>query len=380
MKKLIFTNLFVFLVSAVLAFPALAEPVLSTPAKQAIVIDYDTGIVLLEKNADEQMPTSSMSKIMTAYMVFDAIKNGNLSMNDKFTVSEKAWRKGGSKMFVEVDKKVRVEDLLRGILVQSGNDATIVVAEGLAGTEEAFAQAMNAKAHELGMSNSHFANASGWPDPNHYSTARDLATLARDLIHRFPEFYPICAEPEFTFNNITQKNRNPLLYRNIGADGVKTGHTEDGGYGLIGSGTFKGRRVIIVVNGLESSVDRAQESARLLEWGLKSFKNTPLFSEGDIVGNIGVAYGKDKEVPAVIKDDLTVTMPAFSSGKFAVSANYMEPLVAPIQEGQEVGTLSVDIPQIGKIERKLYAGANVEKQGFVAGVITKAKMFFMGQY
>ncbi|HOO82296.1 MAG TPA: D-alanyl-D-alanine carboxypeptidase family protein, partial [Alphaproteobacteria bacterium] len=199
---------------------------IETKAKQAIVVDYETGTVLLSKNMDEQMPTSSMSKVMTMYAVFDSIKNGQISLNDTLPVSEKAWRMGGSKMFVEVDKRVKVEDLIRGVIVQSGNDATVVLAEGLAGSENAFANMINDKATGLGMKNSHFVNASGWPDPEHYSTARDLATLGRAIIHDFPDYYKYYMEKEFTYNNIKQTNRNPLLYRNIGADGIKTGHTE----------------------------------------------------------------------------------------------------------------------------------------------------------
>ena len=189
----------------------LAEGLAQTSAGQAIVLDYETGAVLLDKNADERMPTSSMSKVMSMYMVFDALKKGTLSLDGKLLVSEKAWRKGGSKMFVEVDKRVNVEDLIRGVVVQSGNDATIVLAEGLGGSEEAFAENSNLKAYELGMENSHFVNASGWPDPDHYSTARDLATLSASLIRNFPEYYHYFAEQEFTYNNIKQRNRNPLL-------------------------------------------------------------------------------------------------------------------------------------------------------------------------
>ncbi|MCB1531250.1 MAG: D-alanyl-D-alanine carboxypeptidase [Alphaproteobacteria bacterium] len=371
MKRIFLILLLVMLCPAF----AQAEPLINTSAKQAIVLDYETGMVLLEKNADEQMPTSSMSKVMTMYLVFDALKKGDLSLDDTYQVSEKAWRKGGSKMFVEVDKRVKVEDLIRGVVIQSGNDATIVLAEGLAGSEEAFANGLNAKAAELGMTHSNFANASGWPDPNHYSTARDLATLATATIQNFPNYYPYYAEQEFTYNNITQKNRNPLLYRNIGADGVKTGHTEAGGYGLIGSGTHQGRRVVLVVNGLADEKARAQESAKLLEWGLKSFDNIQLFTAQDVVETATVALGQEKSVPAVLQEDLKITIPKIAVKEFTVSAQFNEPLIAPIAQGDKIGVLRVDIPHMGTLEHDLYAGSAVPKLGFFASTIAKAKNF-----
>lgn len=364
----------------VFAFPALAaEPLIQTSARQAIVVDYETGAVLLGKNADEQMPTSSMSKTMTMYMVFDALKKGQLALSDKFTVSEKAWEKGGSKMFVEVGKEVSVEDLIRGVIVQSGNDATIVLAEGLAGTEDSFAQSLTAKAHELGMSNTNFINASGWPDPDHYSTAHDLARLAIATIRDFPDYYPYYAEEEFTFNDIKQRNRNPLLYRNIGADGIKTGHTEDGGYGLIGSGILGKRRVVLVVNGLPDETARAQESAKLLEWGLKRFENHKLFSASQVVANAQVAMGKAPQVGLVVGDAVTVTIPKVSLNEFKVTAHYKGPLVAPVQAGQEVGTLVIDVPYMNPVEVPLYAAEDVEELGLFSGAFAKAKIFLNRQ-
>ena len=358
--------------------PASAESLIQTSAKQAIVVDYITGNILLEKSADEKMPTSSMSKTMTAYIAFEALKKGDIKLTDTFMVSEKAWRKGGSKMFVEVDKRVSIEDLLRGIVIQSGNDATIVLAEGIAGSEDKFAETMTAKAHELGMKDTNFANASGWPDPNHYSTARDLATMTRSLIFRFPQYYKYYGEQEFTYNNITQKNRNPLLYRNIGADGVKTGHTEAAGYGVIGSGVHNGRRVIVVVNGLEDEKGRAQESAKLLEWGLKRFENLELFKAGTTVESAAVALGKDAQVAATIKDDLQITVPKIALKDFKITANFKEPIIAPVKEGDEIGTLVIDVPHMQQITKPLYAANNVEQLGFFSAAIAKAKLFIAG--
>src|SRR5690606_24953816 len=268
MRRFAIVSLFAILLSVV----PLSARALETPAREAILIDVDTRTVLFEKNSQARMPTSSMSKVLTAYLVFEAIKDGRIKLDDTLPVSEKAWRMQGSKMFVPIGEQVKVEDLLRGVIVQSGNDATVVLAEGISGTEEAFADLMNITAKKIGMNNSHFMNASGWPDPNHYSTAYDLALLAYHMITEHSDYYHYYSEKEFTFNKIKQGNRNPLLYRNIGADGIKTGHTEEAGYGLMASAVQGGRRLILVVNGLESMQQRADESARLLSWGFQNFK------------------------------------------------------------------------------------------------------------
>ena len=342
-------------------------------------MDYETGAVLLEKNADERMPTSSMSKTMTAYMVFDALKKGSLTLDEKLLVSEKAWRKGGSKMFVEVDKRIKVEDLLRGVIVQSGNDATIVLAEGLSGSEASFAENMTIRAQELGMANSNFVNASGWPDPDHYSTARDLAILGTAIIRDFPDYYPYYAEQEFTYNNIKQGNRNPLLYRNIGADGIKTGHTEAGGYGLMGSGALNDRRVVLVLNGLADEKARAQESAKLLEWGLRRFENRKIFATGDIVERVRVVMSQQESLPVTLAEDLTVTIPKAALTNFKVTAKFKEPLIAPVKKDDEVGTLTVEIPGMTPVERPLYAAEDAPELGLFAASLAKAKIFFTGQ-
>lgn len=344
-----------------------------TSAKQAILMDYDTGMVLFAKNADEKMPTSSMSKTMTMYVVFQALRQGRIQLDTELQVSEKAWKKGGSKMFVEVNDRVTVDDLIQGVIVQSGNDATIVLAEGLSGTEEGFADAMNASAAELGMTNSHFMNASGWPDPDHYSTARDLATLAYHLISDFPEYYHYYSEQEFTYNNIKQPNRNPLLYRNIGADGIKTGHTEAGGYGLMASGTRNGRRVILVVNGLEDEKARAQEGARLLEWGLSGFENVNLFAAGELVGEAQVAMGKKEVVSLTVQEDVAITIPKTVKNDLKVEIVYEGPVVAPIRKGTEIATLKINVPRVGELEVPLYAGEDVESLGFFAATVEKIK-------
>lgn len=360
------------------AVPSFAQGVIETAAKQAVVIDYDTGAVLLEKNADERMPTSSMSKIMTMYVVFDAMKKGQLNLETQFPVSERAWNTQGSKMFVELGNMIKVEDLIRGVIIQSGNDATIVLAEGISGSEDVFAKNMTTKAHELGMKNSNFVNASGWPDDNHYSTARDLSILGRALIHDFPDQYKYYSEKDFTYHGIKQGNRNPLLYLNIGGDGIKTGHTEAAGYGLVGSGMQNGRRVVFVLNGMKDMPERAQEAGKILEWALKNFKNISLFKGNDTVGTAKVAMGTAEMVPLVVKDTLAVTVPATSSDGYTATINYKEPLIAPVKQGDQIGIVKVEIAGIKPMEVPVYAGQDVARLGLFSGAVEKAKIFFTG--
>src|SRR5579872_880191 len=244
---------------------------IDTAAKHAIIVDFDTGAVLLDKGAEDRIPPASMSKIMTAYVVFEHLRKGSLKLDDLLPVSEKAWATGGSKMFVKVNTRVKVEDLLRGMIIQSGNDACIVLAEGIAGSEPAFVEEMNKAAEKLGLAASHFHNVTGLPDPEHYMSARDLATLARRLIVDFPEYYHYDSEKEFTYNGIKQGNRNPLLYQDLGADGMKTGHTDEAGYGLTASVIRNGRRIIMVLSGMSSMKERGTESAKLIEWAYREF-------------------------------------------------------------------------------------------------------------
>ncbi len=377
-----FLNIFFLCIFALFTISqtGLASETMSSSAKQAIIVDYDTGTVLFSKNADEKMPTSSMSKVMSMYLVFDALKKGDLSLDDEFLVSEKAWKKGGSKMFVPVGKKVKIKDLIRGVIIQSGNDATIVLAEGLAGSEDDFAHALNKKAKELGMTNSHFMNASGWPDPDHYSTARDLSILAISLIKNFPEYYKIFSEKEFTFSKIKQPNRNPLLYKGIGADGVKTGHTEDGGYGLIGSGVSKdGRRVVMVLNGMASKKERKEESARLMQWALNGFKKVSLFDNGKTLGDAEVYLGVKSKVGLRAKEPVTIIVPKIYASDVKVEIRYKSPLKAPIIKGQLVGVAKVHVPKGDIIEVPLIAANDVAELGFFAKLIQKSRLVTTGQ-
>lgn len=343
---------------------------LETTAREAILIDIETGETLLEKNADNLMPPASMSKLMTLYILFQRLRDGSLKLDDTFTVSERAWRVGGAKsgsstMFLVPKKKVAVEDLIRGIIVQSGNDACIVVAEGLAGSEEAFAEEMTAQAKEMGMTNSTFKNSTGWPDPEHLMTPRDLAILAKRIILDFPEYYHYFKENEFTYNGIKQHNRNPLIYKNIGADGLKTGYTEESGYGLTASVKRGDRRLILVVNGLASKKARAIEPERLLVWGLREFNNYALFKAGEQVDTASVWLGESKTVPLLITRDVKITLPRKSRKKMKVSVSFSGPIPAPISKGAEIAKLTITAPGREAMEIPLIAGSDVEQLGLI---------------
>jgi len=341
---------------------------IDTQAREAILYDTTTGTILLDKNADESMPPASMSKIMTAYLLFESLKEGRVSLDDTFRVSENAWRKGGaasgsSTMFLPPNSEVRVEDLIKGIIVQSGNDACIVVAENLAGSEEAFARQMTEKARELGMVNSTFANSTGWPDLGQRMTARDLAILADKIVTNFPEYYHYYSIREFTYNGIRQTNRNPLIYGFPGADGLKTGHTQEAGYGLTATAKRGDQRLVLVVNGLPSKKSRATESARLLDWAFREFANYGLFKAGEVVDVAPTWLGTDPTVELKINQDVLLTMSKKSRRSMKVSVRYQSPIPAPIVAGQEVGKLVIEAPNFKTIELPLMAGNGVEQLG-----------------
>ncbi len=336
-----------------------------TAARQAIMVDFDTGAVLLEKNPDERMPPSSMSKLMTMYVVFDLLKQGRLRMDQQLPVSERAWRMGGSKMFVQVGAQVPVEALIRGVIVQSGNDACIVLAEAISGSEQQFAELLNDYAQRIGLQNSTFRNSTGWPDPEHRMTCRDLAILARRIVADFPEYYRIYNERSFRWNEITQENRNPTLARVPGADGLKTGHTEEAGYGLTASAVRNGRRLILVVNGLTSMRQRAEESERLLEWGFREFDNVVLFRAAETVEEIPVYLGERPNVPLVAGRDLVLTLPRQWRRNLQAKLRYEAPVPAPIAKGQELGRLFVSGQGVPEMEVPLIAGADVDRLGLL---------------
>jgi D-alanyl-D-alanine carboxypeptidase (penicillin-binding protein 5/6) len=354
---------------------------IDTQAKHALVLEADTGAVLLDKLSEERIPPASMSKVMTAYLVFDYLKQGRAKLEDELPVSEKAWRTQGSKMFVQIGSRVKIDDLLRGMIVQSGNDACIVLAEGLAGSTDAFIEQMNEEAKKIGLKNSHFANVDGLPDPDHYMTARDLATLGMRTIKDFPEFYHYYSEKEFSFNtvaannrevNINQGNRNPLLYKDLGADGLKTGHTDEAGYSLLGSVLRDKRRVIVVLSGLPSMKARAQESERLVEWAFREFNNYQLFAAGDKVDDAEVWLGSEAKVPITVDRDLVVTLPRKSRKDMKVTVAYDKPVPAPVKKGEPVGKVVVTTSDMAPAEAPLVAGANVDRMGPVGRVAMAA--------
>jgi D-alanyl-D-alanine carboxypeptidase (penicillin-binding protein 5/6) len=357
------------------AQPAAATPAppatgqFETPAREAILVDADTGAVLYAKNPDTLTPPASMSKMMTAYMIFEALKEGRIQLDDMLTVSENAWRKGGaasggSTMFLALNSQVKVEDLIRGVIIQSGNDACIVLAEALAGSEEAFSEKMTRRGQQIGLKDSVFRNATGLPDPDHLTTARDLALLAKRTIQDFPDYYAYYAEREFQHGAIKQGNRNPLLYRNMGADGLKTGHTKAAGYGLTASAKQGDRRLILVVTGLGSMQQRADESERLMAYGFREFDNYTLFKAGETVATAPVWLGTAETVPIVAPTTLVVTLPRKARPEMKVTVSSDQPIAAPIEKGAQVGTLLVTAPGFESATFPLVAGEAVARKGF----------------
>ncbi len=350
---------------AVLLLPfGRSAPAFETAAKAAIVIDHRTGQELFAKNADEPIPPASMSKLMTALLVFEEIAAGRLSLDDTLPVSERAWRTGGSKMFVKVGERVRVEDLLRGMIVQSGNDACVVFAEALAGSEAAFAERMNRRAAELGLTNSRFKNATGLPDPEHRMSVRDLAKLASHIIREHPRFYRYYSEKEFEYARIRQPNRNPLLQAGVpGVDGVKTGYTEEAGYGLVVSAERNERRVVVVVAGLETLRQRRTEAELLLEYAFREFQEYQLFRAGETVVEVPVWMGASATVPAVPRELVGVTLRREERKDLKVTARFEAPLPAPIEEGRPIAELTIEAPGRQALTVPLVAGRAVERAG-----------------
>ena len=356
--------------------PALA---METAAKQAFMVDVTTHTVLLDKNSTERMHPSSMSKMMTLYVLFQRLKEGRVKLTDAFTVSEKAWRTQGSKTFVHVGDKVAVEDLIHGIIIQSGNDACIVVAEGLSGSEEALAEEMNRVAKAIGMNDSHFVNATGWPDENHLVTARDLAILGEHLITDFPEYYHYFSIREYTYNNIKQQNRNRLLTGDIGVDGIKTGHTEQAGYGITLSAEKSGRRLMLVINGLTSEDERAKEGDALLRWGFREFENKKLLSAGQKLDDAPVWFGAAKTVPIVAEKDRVVTLPVSASKNMSFTLKYTSPFPAPVAKGTHIADLLIAVPGGEPQVIPLVAGEEVDKLSGFSYLFAKLKYLLTGQ-
>ncbi len=366
----------------VISVTFLSRPVsaatIKTAAEFAILIDGRTGAVLMEKNADDLMAPASMSKLMTMAVVFNALKTGDIKLTDEFYISENAFKRGGSRMFAKLKSAVPLEDLIRGVIIQSGNDACIALAEGLSGTEEGFADEMNQRAKELGLKKSNFENATGWPHPDHVVTSRELAKIARHVIYDFPEYYHYYAEKSFTWNKIKQHNRNPLLYQNIGADGLKTGHTDESGYGLVGSAKKNDRRLILVINGLKTKNKRSEEARKILDWGFRSFRNYTVFEDVESVGSAKVWGGETSSVPLVSQGPVQLLMTRADRKKLKAEIVYNGPLRAPVKKGDEVAKLR--FVSAGKTvnEIPLFAAADVEEGSIIGQAFDTLKFMVIG--
>ncbi len=350
---------------------------LDTAARYAIVVDFNTGATLLDKDADVPQPPSSMTKLMTAYIVYGMLRLGRLKLDQELPVSDKAWKMGGSKMFVPQGGSVKVEDLIRGLIVDSGNDACIVLAEGIAGSEDQFVGLMNAKAAELKLTNTNYANCTGWPDATQHMSVRDIATLAAHIIREYPEYYRYDKETSFKYNGIDQQNRNSLVQKGI-ADGLKTGHTDAGGFGLVGSADRGGRRVIVVVNGLPSMHARAEESEKLLEWAFREWENVTLFAAGDTVEDAKVWLGTARTVALVGGRDLVITMPKQWRNTAKIELQYASPVSAPISKGDVLGKLVVSGKGVPDMQVPLLAGADVPRQSLPGRAVAVLGHYVLG--
>ena len=350
-----------------------------TPATAAYLYDVSTGTVLFEKNADTPLPPASMSKLMTLYMLFEALRDGRVTLDTEFGVSTKARQMGGSTMFLDETDRPTVESLIKGIIVQSGNDACVVVAEGLAGSEDAFARQMNARAPEIGLTNSTFANSTGWPNPNHRMSMRDLGILATRLIEEFPEYYGYFALEEYEFDGRSPSNRfnrNPVLGLGLGADGLKTGHTEEAGYGLTGAALQADRRIVFVFTGLNSQIERRQEAEAMINWGFRQFLERDIAKAGDTLAEADVWLGSQQRINIVAGNDITLLVPAIGKDEVRINVEYMTPLEAPIATGQEVAELVVTAPDMPEKRVPLVSDRDVEFGGFLPRLRASASVLF----
>ena len=378
-------KLFLILFSLIL-FSSKSNAIISVNAKTAILQDYLSGEILYEKDADLSIYPASMTKIMTSIIAFDLIKKGELTLDEKFIISENAWRlstAGYSSMFIMVGDEVSVENLLRGIIVASGNDACIALAEGIAGTEEEFAVLMTEKALELGMENTNFSNSSGINDPNNYSTVRDILIMSNYLIKNYPEYYHYYKEKEFTWDRtggdpITQGNRNPLLYKNMGADGIKTGYLAVEKYSLASSIKKKNRRLIAVGSGFNSKNDRSRQSAKLLTWGLTKFDTILIGKKNDVISELDVWQGKKKKVKAYISSDIYQTIPKAKKKYLKVTVNYEGPLEAPIEKNEVIGKMKITYKDEVVGNYDLFASESVQKQNIISRILSSINFLIWG--
>lgn len=352
-----------FAIVFALAAPANAQ-LFETKAKEAYMVDADTGSILFAKNEDNLIPPASLAKLMTMEVLFNAIKAGRYTLDDTFAVSENAWRNGGAKsggstMFAALKSNIRIEDLVQAIAVQSANDGCIVVAEGMGGTEENFAQLMTDRARELGMTKSVFKNSTGLPADGQVVTARELVELAMHLWRDYPDYYKYFGEQDFTWNKITQRNRNPLLAMDIGADGLKTGYTEDSGYAIVGSVNRDGRRIFAALSGMSSDRERSEEARKLLDWGMRSFQKSELFGDGDVVAEATVYGGAKSSVALKAKGPISVLVPLTNRDRLSARVVYDGPIMAPLEEGTQIGTLRISVGDTLSQETPLYASESI---------------------
>ena len=369
----------IFVIAIVLSVVAAASQAFETRAKAAFVIDVTSNTVLMAKNPDEALPPASMSKLMTLYVAFEALRDGRLTLDERLPVTQHAMNYGGSTMFLDTTDRVRVEDLLRGIIVLSGNDACAVIAEALSpdGTEPGFARYMTKRAGLMGMTNSTFANSNGWPAAGHRMSVRDLAILATKLITDFPEYYPMFSETEFAFDGRAPKNvhnRNPLLTLGIGADGLKTGHTKEAGYGLVGSAKQGNRRVVFVLSGLDSTRARAEEAEAIVKWSFRQFSEKVVAKAGDPIIHAEVWMGRQPTVGLVAPEDLKILLPVLTAKQIAAEVVYTGPIDAPITKGQQLAELVIARDGLPDIRLPLVADRDVPVGGFVNRLITATSM------
>ena len=376
----------ILILFSLILFSSKSNAIISVNAKTAILQDYLSGEILYEKDADLSIYPASMTKIMTSIIAFDLIKKGELTLDEKFIVSENAWRlstAGYSSMFIMVGDEVSVENLLRGIIVASGNDACIALAEGIAGTEEEFAVLMTEKALEIGMENTNFSNSSGINDPNNYSTVRDILIMSNYLIKNYPEYYHYYKEKEFTWDRtggdpITQGNRNPLLYKNMGADGIKTGYLAVEKYSLASSIKKKNRRLIAVGSGFNSKNDRSRQSAKLLTWGLTKFDTILIGKKNDVILELDVWQGKQKKVKAYISSDIYKTIPKAKKKYLKVTVNYEGPLEAPIEKNDVIGKMQITYKDEVVGNYDLFASESVQKQNIISRILSSINFLIWG--
>ncbi|MBU3069773.1 D-alanyl-D-alanine carboxypeptidase [Aestuariicella sp. G3-2] len=385
--QFVFKSFVTLFISSMMLMSGLAQArpdIIPAPPQLAasgyILMDANTGKVLVEKNADEQLPPASLTKLMTSYIVSSEVEGGNIDENEEVNISVKAWKMGGSKMFVREGTKVRLHDLLLGMIVQSGNDATVALAEYVSGSEGAFVDVMNQQAALLGMTGTHYKNSTGWPAEGHLTTARDQAILARALINDFPRHYALYSEKYFKYNGINQPNRNRLLFRDDSVDGLKTGHTEEAGYCLVASAQKNGMRLISVVMGTRSDEARAAESQKLLSYGFRYFQTHKLYSGGESLQQSRVWGGMSKEVSLGLADDLFLTIPRGADDDLDAKIFIDDVIKAPISQGQELGNLTVVLNDETLVDQPLVALQAVEQAGFFARLWDNIKLFFLGLF